>query len=517
MAAAGANQPGATAQAIGRYRLIRACPTGPGLPEAHLAVDPQDQSQVVLHVLPVPRGQSVGATLLRLKRDVETSLRASHPGLVRAVTLGVDEQRGPFLVREFVEGLSLRAMPSMAVDLDAALRLLVQLAHALEAADAVGVSPRALRLEQIFVTPAGQVRLQVFGLDHAEPPSEVASAFQLARAGLELIVGAEALGEPTGSDVAPRLPDALDKGLARAFARALSADPAERFPTPRAFMQVLIAEAPLDEDRQHLLLELTDQAEPILADRVVADWLRPLRSETSPPAEVAPVASAAGPSPATPAPTSAPTPRGESPAPIAASEAPAPAPPAQPASPRQGAPARPRGRVRLIAVAALVTGLAAAAVALVGGKPPRIVHVATTPPGALLEVGGQAVGPTPIDLADPAPGAVARLTLAGFQPAERPLPSDRGALVVTLEPLPPPPPAAAEQAAPAAGEAPSPPAAASEAPDAAAAPPAPSTPPQARADRPGAPATPPAKPAARPKPAKQFDVYKHLEKQNHGP
>jgi hypothetical protein len=458
--------PGAGAPAVGRFRLVRPCPARPGAAEAHLAFDTQAREQVVLMWVPPQAGQTAGAALMRLKGDVEASLRVGHPALVKARSLGMDEGRGPFLVREFVRGLSLQALPRMEVDLDAALRLLAQLAHALAAADQAGVAPAALRLDQVFVTRTGHVRLLAVGVAHAPAPSSAASAFQLARAGLELVVGAEALGPSVGNDAAPRLPDALDKGLARAFGRALSPEAAARFPTPIAFVQVLVAESPLREDQQQALLALVDQADPIREDPVVAAWLRPLLDQPGGPSEAPPAAAVEATPPAPPAPA------------VPAGPAAGPAVDERPEPPPGPAPAR-RSHSRVLRLVAVV-GIAAALAA-----------------GAFV--------------------------VLGRRPVERTIEADRSPPKVALEPLPPSEPAAAAPAAPAPAEREAPPTLpAATLPDEGPAAPAPepaAEPPHAALapTSPAAASPAPPRPAARPKAPRQFDLYKHLEKQTQGP
>jgi hypothetical protein len=265
-------------QPPGRFTFIAACQ--PGAPEdvSYVAMDEEQHERVVIQTAPVTPRQSPGAVLFRLKKDLEISRRVRHPGLIGVRTLGIDERRGPYLVREYVLGPSLSALPGMEVDLAAALRILVQVAHALAAADAAGVAPEALRLQQIFITGAGQARLHVFGLPHAAAPSSAASAAQLARASLELIVG-QAAREDAGARRTPSLPATLDKGLARSISRALAAAAEERFASPAEFMQVLVAEAPLAEAEQEALLELLDRTDPIVEDAVVAAWARKVWGE----------------------------------------------------------------------------------------------------------------------------------------------------------------------------------------------------------------------------------------------
>lgn len=465
------------AQRIGRYRLVRRCAVLPGEAPAYVAFDPERDEQVVVQWVVVPPDQPVGEALLRLKGDVEASGRLGHPGLVQARALGIDEGRGPYLVREFVDAPNLSALPGMEADLHAALRILIQLARALTVADEAGVASRTLRLEDVFVTSTGQVRLQVFGLPHAGTPSSASSAYQLARAGLKLMVGALDLGEAPKGDAPQRLPAAFDKGLARAFGKAFEAEQAERFPTPVAFMQVLIAEAPLPEAQQHELLELVDQLAPIVEDPVVAEWARRIRPEPSPDDHAVPALAPGGG-------VAEPLGVGLEVAPVDS----------------RAGPSRRSRLGLLVAGVVLVAALVVGGLALFAGRKPVTVRVESEPPGATLELDGRVVGTTPAELIDPAPGAHLRFSKEGFQPAESAMIAGQAVVRISLQPLPPP--------APEAQAAPVPPT-----PEAAGATPEPQRP----AARPAAASKPPGKAPAPEKEKRRFDLYKHLEKQSPGP
>jgi hypothetical protein len=489
---------------IGRYRVERACARRPGEGQAFIALDGERGERVVLQFVEVTPGQSAGAVLARLKREVDASAELDDPGLLRVRSNGLDEQRGPYLVREYVVGPSLKALPRMDVDLHAALRMLVQVAHALTLADQAGVAPRTLTLDHVHVAATGQVRLEVFGHEHAAPPSSAASAYQLARAGLELLVGREAFEEAAGGVGSPRLPATLDKGLATAFGKALSPGSDERFPTPAAFMQVLIAEAPLPESQQQDLLDLMDQQTPLRDDPVVQAWARSIWRD-----QAAFDAAAAAP-PVEAGPTAVQLPAGVEPPRIGAAAASA------VAAPR-------RGRAGLVVgVVGAALALAVAGSALLGGQRSVVLRLDSSPSGALVNLDGRPLGLTPLEVQDPAPGARATLSREGYQPAEITLRTGEATRLVTLLPLTPTPPPAAE-AAPGPAEAPTPPPAepvaapaARPEPEAAAKVEPPRAKPKAKAKeaKPAAPKDPPRPPAEKDK--KSFDLFKHLEEQSKG-
>lgn len=282
---------------IGRYRVLRPVPTHGRDDPAYLALVPaepggpersDEERMVVVQTIAGARSQDRAVTLARLQHDADVSAGLPHPGLVRVVDVGEDLDRGPFLVREYVNGPSLRSLPAMEVDLEAALRILIQTAHALRAADTGGVAPRPLGLEHLFLTPAGQVKVTVFGRPQASPPAAFTSPADLARVGLELIAGRDLGGE--GGGQLPELAAILDRELARTFSRALSGSGADRFEEIGPFIASMIAVAPLTEPRRRELLHLNDRSDPILEDEHLASWVRgvwrtgapPLRSEAQP-------------------------------------------------------------------------------------------------------------------------------------------------------------------------------------------------------------------------------------------
>jgi hypothetical protein len=482
-------------QTIGRFRVERPCPVHDGGGEAFIARDPERDLRVVLQFAEATPGQSAGAVLFRLKKDLELSGTLGGTGLVRVQSLGMDERRGPFLVRDYVDGPSLKSLPRMEVDLHAALRILVQVAHALTLAGGAGVAPRRLGLDGVHVAPSGQVLLQVFGLAHAEVPSEAASAYQLARAGLELIVGREAFeassGDASSEAGPPRLPTTLDKGLAGAFARALAVDPAERFPTPAAFVQVLIAEAPLPEAQQQDLLDLMDQRLPLLEDPVVQAWARRIWQDQAEPI-------------ATAAPVAAPVAK-------AASTAGAAAPAARPR----------RGRGLLMGVAAVVVALAVAGAVVVAGRKPAVLRLDSRPSGAQVSLEGRVLGATPLEVVAPKAGARVHLALSGYQETEVTLQAGESARLVALEPVPPPPPAPDPGAVDAAAQVGAQSAEVLSEQGAASAPAPAARPEPAVGPKADAPPPKPKPKAKEPKPAppkdkKAFDLFKHLEEQSKG-
>ncbi|MBI5070748.1 MAG: PEGA domain-containing protein [Deltaproteobacteria bacterium] len=542
----GSGQPGSSGPAeagstIGGYRVLRPCPVGEQDEPCFLVWDPASRQQAVLQTHPStpPEGRKI--LLARLQNDADVSAALAHPGVVRVLGVGTDPVSGPFLVREFVDGPSLRALPHMEVDLQAALSILIQAAHALVAADAAAVAPRNLRLEHLFITRSGQVKVTVFGRPHITPPAPATSAYDLARVGLELITGQDPFpaGEAQG---APRIPVALDKGLTSAFTRALSPSPESRFPGLIPFVQVLVAEAPLSEEIRAELLELSDRTDPILGEACVAAWARDVWREgqvptstpvpeqpaglplASPPTlrlVTEPPGGASAP-PLRPPAAAAPPPATDRAPGRAAAPVASPAPVVPDAARASGTathpPPRPRRSAAWIALTVAAAALTAGAWFTLSGRP-RMVEVVTAPPGAQVRLGGRLLGNAPLRVAVPREGGSVVLSLEGFLPREAAFRPGEERLEVALQPVPPPPPPPPPEPAPQERppEVPAGAAAVEAAPPAAvpAPEPMPEKPAEPKAARPAkAKAKPARKAPAKPPPRKGFDLFQHLQKES---
>jgi serine/threonine protein kinase len=100
----------------------------------------------------------------RFAREIEALSRLDHPGIVRILQSGVDEE-GPWLLMERVHGICLRRLcegPPLPAPF--ALGLVRQLASALAHAHAHGIAHRDLKPDNVFVLPNGGVKLIDFGL-----------------------------------------------------------------------------------------------------------------------------------------------------------------------------------------------------------------------------------------------------------------------------------------------------------------------------------------------------------------
>lgn len=222
-----------------------------------------------------------GAILERFRREAAILSEFDHPHIVNVVDWDVYEGQHPYLVMELLDGTDLAHFiqshspvhPSMA------LPMFLQIAEALGAAHAKGIVHRDLKPANIFVCKNGPftnyVKVLDFGIakvltqpgvhgqtknavllgtpEYMAPEqamgknSEVdarTDQFALAAILYELLSGRPAFYEPGEAllltlqrVVLHHPPPLADRGLNDVVMRALSKDPAHRFPTLRAFVE----------------------------------------------------------------------------------------------------------------------------------------------------------------------------------------------------------------------------------------------------------------------------------------
>jgi serine/threonine protein kinase/predicted ATPase len=104
----------------------------------------------------------------RFLREAQTASGLNHPHICTVHALGEHEGR-PFIVMEFIEGLTLQALVARRPPLDQVARVVGQAARALAAAHAAGVVHRDIKPENIMVRADGYVKVLDFGLARRPP------------------------------------------------------------------------------------------------------------------------------------------------------------------------------------------------------------------------------------------------------------------------------------------------------------------------------------------------------------
>lgn len=162
-----------------------------------------------------PDGTPVAIKLLRfLDEDLTECFRErfehegdllegiDHPNVVRLLDRGTNPETGlPFLVFEYLDGLDLtkvqKETPGGRLSLAEAVFVLERCARGLQALHERGIVHRDLKLGNVFVTPAGEVKLIDFGI--ATQPGEDVPAVGPEVVGTLSYMAPEVLGGSEGS------------------------------------------------------------------------------------------------------------------------------------------------------------------------------------------------------------------------------------------------------------------------------------------------------------------------------
>src|SRR5215510_8489468 len=151
-------------QLIGRelanYRIVSLLGRG-GMGEVYLAQDTRLGRKVALKLLPTRLTQDEDR-VRRFVREAKAASALNHPNIVTIHEVGEDEA-GRFIVMELVEGHTLRAMKKPCA-LDAFFNLGVQIARALGATHAAGITHRDIKPDNIMARDDGYVKVLDFGL-----------------------------------------------------------------------------------------------------------------------------------------------------------------------------------------------------------------------------------------------------------------------------------------------------------------------------------------------------------------
>ena len=149
---------------IGPYQLERMLGEG-GMGQVWLAerADGLYQRRVALKLL---RPGLVDPNLrLRFTRERQILARLEHPHIARLLDAGISSDGHPYLALDYVEGEPITDWCcARALDLDARLRLLLQVCDAVSHAHANLIVHRDLKPSNILVTPLDEVRLLDFGI-----------------------------------------------------------------------------------------------------------------------------------------------------------------------------------------------------------------------------------------------------------------------------------------------------------------------------------------------------------------
>ena len=149
---------------IGRYRVVRRLARG-GMGTVYLAerADGAFRRRVALKLL--RRGLDTDDILDRFRAERQILADLEHPNIARLIDGGSTVDGRPYLVMEYVEGIPITDhCTERKLDLEARLRLFIEVCGAVHHAHGHGVIHRDLKPANIFVDRSGHVKLLDFGI-----------------------------------------------------------------------------------------------------------------------------------------------------------------------------------------------------------------------------------------------------------------------------------------------------------------------------------------------------------------
>jgi len=148
---------------LGEFRILRRLGRG-GMAEVYLAEQTMLKRNVAIKVLHKDRVADA-SYLKRFKTEAMAAASLNHANIIQVLVVG--EQDGfHYIAQEYVPGMNLREFlarkgpPELAV----AVRIIKQVASALQAAHTAGIVHRDIKPENIMLTRKGEVKVADFGL-----------------------------------------------------------------------------------------------------------------------------------------------------------------------------------------------------------------------------------------------------------------------------------------------------------------------------------------------------------------
>ena len=152
---------------IGRYQIKSLLGAG-SMGHVYLGRDPQlDRLVAIKTIRDLGLDEDAREHFMeRFRNEARAAARLHHPHIVQVHDVGEDENVGPFLVFEYVEGSTLRQLIKSQGPLEPTeiVRLADQIADALTIAHTHGIIHRDIKPDNLLMTPNGDVKLADFGV-----------------------------------------------------------------------------------------------------------------------------------------------------------------------------------------------------------------------------------------------------------------------------------------------------------------------------------------------------------------
>ncbi len=187
---------------IQHYRLEEMIGRG-GMGEVFRAVDTRLQRPVAIKLMRDTGGE-VDVAVHRFLREARAASALNHPNIVVVHDIGVTSDGCHYIVQEFIDGVTLRALMTGALPLVTLVDVGRQIARALAAAHAAGIVHRDIKPENVMLRGDGYAKVLDFGLARI---AEVETATATTRAATEtrpgLLLGTTAYMSPEQARGAP--------------------------------------------------------------------------------------------------------------------------------------------------------------------------------------------------------------------------------------------------------------------------------------------------------------------------
>ena len=184
---------------FGNYRIVRLLGEG-GFGEVYLAENPLLERRAAVKVLHTGLAQDP-ELVRRFLNEARAASAIRHPNIIEVFDAGITPEGAPYILMEFLEGVSLqkRLADQGRLGVDLVLDIARQAGSALGAAHAAGIVHRDLKPENLFLIPdpnlPGAVRVKILDFGIAKIKRSAASGGTM-RTQAGLIMGSPAYMSP---------------------------------------------------------------------------------------------------------------------------------------------------------------------------------------------------------------------------------------------------------------------------------------------------------------------------------